>query len=122
MVLVGAFVAVFALDLAGERFKPLLGTVAGLGLLGAIIPVLTLALAEEPARAMFGGGYVVDEFSLALKGLFLVAAYVVVLLSTNYVAEGDYWEGEYYLMLLASTLGMVVMGSSRDLIGIFVAL
>jgi NADH-quinone oxidoreductase subunit N len=122
IVLVGAFVAVFALDLAGERFKPLLGTVAGLGLLGSIIPILTLAVAEEPVRTMFGGGYVIDEFSLALKGLFLVAAYVVVLLSTNYVAEGDYWEGEYYLMLLASTLGMVVMASSRDLIGIFVAL
>ena len=65
---------------------------------------------------MFDGGYVVDNFALALKALFLVAAYVVVLLSTNYVAEGDYWEGEYYLMLVASMLGMVVMASSRDLV------
>ena len=51
---------------------------------------------------MFGGGYVVDNFALALKALFLVAGYIVVLLSTNYVAEGDYWESEYYLMLVAS--------------------
>ena len=57
-----------------------------------------------------------------LKALFLVAGYVVVLLSTNYVAEGDYWEGEYYLLLLSSILGMIVMASSRDLITIFVAL
>jgi NADH-quinone oxidoreductase subunit N len=87
-----------------------------------MVPVITLALDENPVRALFGGGYTVDSFSLAFKALFLVAAYVVVLLSTNYVAEGDYWEGEYYLMLLASTLGMTVMASSRDLIGIFVAL
>ena len=48
---------------------------------------------------MFGGAYVVDNFALVLKALFLVAGYVVVLLSTNYIAEGDYWEGEYYLLL-----------------------
>lgn len=122
LVLVATFVLVFALDLAGDRFKPVLGSVAGLGLLAAAVPVLSLWADEAPVRAMFGGGYVVDEFSLALKGLFIVAAYVVILLSTNYVAEGDYWEGEYYLMLLTSTLGMSVMASSRDLIGIFVAL
>src|SRR5581483_343037 len=66
--------------------------------------------------------YVVDNFALALKALFLVAGYVVVLLSPNYVAEGDYYEGEYYLLLLTSVLGMVVMASSRDLITIFIAL
>ena len=46
----------------------------------------------------------------------------MVLLSTNYIAEGDYCEGEYYFLLLTSVLGMVVMASSRDLISIFVAL
>ena len=47
---------------------------------------------------------------------------MVVLLSTNYIAEGDYAEGEYYFLLLSSLLGMTVMASSRDLITIFVAL
>jgi NADH-quinone oxidoreductase subunit N len=122
IVLAATFVVVLLVDLAGDRFKPLLGTLAGLGLLGSLLPVLTLAVDENDVRAMFDGGYVTDNFALALKALFLVGAYVVVLLSTNYVAEGDYWEGEYYLMLLASTLGMVVMASSRDLVGIFVAL
>ena len=37
-----------------------------------------------------------------MKALFLVAGYVVVLLSTNYIAEGDYYEGEYYFLLLTS--------------------
>ena len=44
------------------------------------------------------------------------------LLSTNYIAEGDYWEGEYYILLLSSVLGMMVMASARDLISIFIAL
>jgi NADH-quinone oxidoreductase subunit N len=44
------------------------------------------------------------------------------LLSMNYVEEGDYYESEYYFLLLSSLLGMVVMASSRDLITMFVAL
>ena len=48
---------------------------------------------------MFGGAYVVDNFSLVLKALFLLAGYVVVLLSTNYIEEGDYYQGEYYFLL-----------------------
>jgi NADH-quinone oxidoreductase subunit N len=122
IVLAATFIAVLVVDLIGERTRPLLGTICGIGLLGSLIPVLTLAVSDTDVRAMFGDGYVSDNFALSLKALFIVAAYVVVLLSTNYVAEGDYWEGEYYLMLVASTLGMVVMSSSRDLIGIFIAL
>src|SRR2546426_7410034 len=71
---------------------------------------------------MVGGAYVVDDFSLVFKGLFLVVGYVVLLMSTNYVEEGDYYEGEFYFLLLCSLLGMVVMASARDLISIFVAL
>ena len=83
--------------------------------------MLTLAV-DGSDRVMFGGAYVVDDFALVLKALFLVAGYVVVLLSTNYIAEGDYAEGEYYFLLLCSILGMTVMASARDLITIFVAL
>jgi NADH-quinone oxidoreductase subunit N len=96
-------------------------SVAGIGILASLVPVLTLAL-DGVDRAMFGGAYQVDNFSLVLKALFLLSGYVVVLLSTNYIAEGDYAEGEYYFLLLASLLGMTVMASSRDLVSIFVAL
>jgi NADH-quinone oxidoreductase subunit N len=94
---------------------------AGIGLLLPLIPIVTLAIDAEP-RSLFGGAYVVDKYSLILKALFLLSGYVVILLSSNYIAEGDYWESEYYGMLVSSILGMVIMTSSRDLISIFVAL
>ena len=71
---------------------------------------------------MFDGGYVVDEFALVLKALFLLTGYVVVLLSSNEIEEGGYYQGEYYVLLLSSVLGMVMMASSRDLVSIFIAL
>jgi NADH-quinone oxidoreductase subunit N len=45
-----------------------------------------------------------------------------VLLSQNHVEEGDYYQGEYFTLLLTSVTGMVMMASSRDLVSIFVAL
>ena len=71
---------------------------------------------------MFGGAFVVDPYSLALTGFFLAAAYVTMLLSVDYIGDGDYYQGEFYVLLLTSVLGMIVMASARDLITIFVAL
>ncbi|MCC6224783.1 MAG: NADH-quinone oxidoreductase subunit N [Microthrixaceae bacterium] len=105
-----------------ERAKPVVSAVTGLFFLAAVVPLLTLATGDDTARSLFGGAYVIDRSALLLKALFIVSAYVTVLLSTNYVAEGEYWESEYYTLLLSSTLGMTVMASSRDLITIFIAL
>ncbi len=122
LVLVGVLCLVLVADLLlPEDRKGVLPSLAGLGLLGALIPILTLAI-DGADRTMFGGAYAVDNFALVTKALFLVAGYVTVLLSTNYIAEGDYAEGEYYFLLISSILGMTVMASARDLITIFVAL
>ena len=105
-----------------ERSKWLLASLTGFTLLGAFIPILTLALDDAGIRSMFDGRYVIDDFSLILKGLFLLAGYVVVLLSTTYIEEGEYYQGEYWVLMLSSILGMMMMTSSRDLVSVFVAL
>jgi NADH-quinone oxidoreductase subunit N len=64
----------------------------------------------------------VDNFSLVMKGLFLLSGYVVILLTADHLREGDYYQGEYWFLLLTSLLGMVMMASSRDLVSIFVSL
>ncbi len=101
--------------------KWLLSNVSGWGLLVALFFTIELG-ARGHTASMVGGAYVVDDFALVLKGLFLVVGYIVLLMSANYVEEGDYYEGEFYFLILCSLLGMVVMSSARDLITIFVAL
>ena len=105
-----------------ESRKWIISSLTGFTLLGAMLPVLTLGLSEVSVRSMFDGRYVVDEFSIVTKAMFLIAGYVVVLLSTKHVEEDEYWRGEYWFLLLTSILGMVMMTSSRDLVSIFVAL
>ncbi len=123
IVLTGVIVVILLLDLFIEREdqKVWVTNVAGVGLLASLIPIFTLAI-DGADRSMFGGAYVVDNFSLLIKALFLVTGYVVLLMSTRYIEEGDYYEGEFSFLVLSSLLGMVVMGSARDLITIFVAL
>jgi NADH-quinone oxidoreductase subunit N len=122
MVLIGALVLILVVDLLfEERARWATSTLAGLGLLGAMIPILTLAV-NGGDRSLFGGAYVVDNFALVMKALFLIGGYLTVLISTDYIGEGDYYEGEYYFMLLSSLLGMLVIASARDLISIFIAL
>ncbi len=122
IVVLALFVVLVLLDsIKLERATALMPAVANLGFILALIPIIVLA-ADGGDRVLFGGSYVVDSMSLVLKALFVLSAYVVVLLSTNYLAEGDYWESEFYSLLACSVLGMLVMASSRDLVGIFVAL
>lgn len=122
--------AVLATDLL--RVPKYWTAVVGLvGLFATFVPLLTLgfcdvlAFCTEPAdgvRMMFGGSYVVDTFSLVLKGVFVAAAFIAVLLSVGYLEDDRYWEGEFYFLLLVSVLGAVVMASSRDLVTLFVGL
>lgn len=123
IVLAGGLCLVLLADLfLDESRKWVLSSLTGFTLLGAMLPVLTLGVSDSPVRSMFDGRYVVDEFSVVLKALFLIVGYVIVLLSTNHVEEEEYWRGEYWFLLLTSVMGMVMMASSRDLITVFVAL
>ena len=102
-----------------ERFKTY--QLAAFGTLLAIVPVLSLAHAGG-VRSLFGGAYIVDNYTIAFQAFFLVVAYVTMLLSVDHIGEGDYYQGEFYVLLLTSTLGMMIMAGARDLITIFVAL
>jgi NADH-quinone oxidoreductase subunit N len=122
LIIVATMVLVLALDLTLRREKKYwTATVAVAGTALALVPLGILAINGEVV-SMFDGSYVVDEFALVLKGLFLVSAYIVFLMSHHYIESERYYQGEYYFLLLASLLGTLVMASSRDLIILFIGL
>jgi NADH-quinone oxidoreductase subunit N len=122
IVILATLVVILIADLVlPEREQWRTSSIAAIGMLAALVPVATLAY-EGTDRVMFGGAYVVDDYALALKGFFIIATYVVVLLSVDYINEGDYYRGEFYFLLLVSTVGLSIMASARDLVTLFVAL
>ena len=126
LILAAGICAVLLVDLfVTEQKRWITSTVSGLVLLAATLPIVTLAVNGDidiAPRSLFDGRYVIDNFSLVLKALFLLIGYVVVLMSSNEIEEGGYYEGEFYVLLLSSILGMVMMCSARDLVSVFVAL
>jgi NADH-quinone oxidoreductase subunit N len=114
---------ILLLDLQlAETKKWAIATITGFVLLGGFVATVILAVAGDGPYELFGGRYVVDDYALLLKALFFLAAYVVVLMSQTELEEGGYYQGEFYVLMLCSVLGMVMMASARDLVSIFVAL
>jgi len=72
----------------------------------------------EVARGLMA----VDRFALFFKIIFLVAAAMTVLMSVRYLEIEGVSPGEYYFLILCSTLGMMIMAGGIDLITIFIGL
>ena len=114
---------ILLLDLQlAETKKWAIATITGFVLLGSFAAIAVLAATNDGPTSLFGGRYVIDDYALLLKALFVLAAYVVVLMSQTELEEGGYYQGEFYVLMLCSVLGMVMMASARDLVSIFVAL
>ena len=64
----------------------------------------------------------IDGFALFFKFVLLLAAIVVVLMSTKYLVVEGLRAGEYYFLILCATLGMLFMASGVDLITLFIGL
>jgi NADH-quinone oxidoreductase subunit N len=129
MILGATLLAVLAVDLTVPPERRWTAGVVGLvGLVAASFPLVTLALCEDltsceaTARSLFGGSYVIDEFALVLKGVFLLTGVITLLLSVDYLESDRYYQGEFYFLVLASVLGAVIMASSRDLLTMFIGL
>ncbi len=122
LVVVGTILAVLTLDLFLPRSRKYwVATLAVAGTALAAVPLIVLAV-DGTTRTMFHGAYVVDTFALVLKGLLIVGAYLVLLMSVSYIESDRYYQGEYYLLLMSSLLGSMVMSSGRDLIALFIGL
>ena len=106
------------LVLRGEA-KQLVNPLAALGTLVSL--GFTVALWGEQ-RELFGGMFVVNDFAVVFKLLFLGSLLAILGISWRFFAEGRYFQGEYYFLLLTAFIGMLLMPSSRDLVLLFIAL
>ena len=116
-------VSAISLDLLLPRkLKYIVALVSILGSLIAFVPIIFQYANYSSPEILFEGSYVVDKFSLILKGLFILVTYLTFLLSVNFVESDEYYQGEYYFLLLSSLLGALVVTSSRDLLTMFIGI
>ena len=121
LVIILTFVIVMIFDLFESIQKSVLAwaTVAGSAV---ALWVSAQMLGAETIGSEFHGMMRVDRFSLFFNIIFLVSTILITLISTSYLARDDKRQGEYYLLILLATLGMMLMAAGNELIVVFLGL
>ncbi len=82
----------------------------------------TLAQAGYKQQSAFHGMIVLDGFSSFLHVLFLASGLLGIAIAYGYLKRLNIERGEYYVLMLFSISGMLLMAQAADLIIIFLAL
>ena len=121
LVIVLTFVIVMIFDLFRSIQKSVLAWVTIIGsaiALWASVVILNAGVIGYE----FNGMLRVDRFSMYFNVIFLVSTILVTLISINYLDREDKRQGEYYVLILLATLGMMLMAAGNELIVIFLGL
>ena len=119
IVLTGGALLLLVADVLLPRGNRVLTWVA-VGVL--VATALTLIPFRTTHVEVSNGLIAVDQFGLFFKALFLIAAIMTVLMSQRYLEIEGASPGEYYFLILCSTLGMMIMAGGIDLITLFIGL
>ena len=114
LLLAAGILLVFLADLVVARTPT-----KALGYLTAtvIAAVFVTSFTVDTSGSAFGGAYVGGEWPLFFKRIFLGAGFLATLGSVDHVSDGQpHRQGEYYVLLLVSLLGMTLLPGARDLI------
>jgi NADH-quinone oxidoreductase subunit N len=121
IITVSAFITL--LLAAFGRQERSIGAVAGaVALTGAGLAMIFTFASWDTDTSIFNSLYTIDNFGTFFKGLALIVATLVTLLSLSYVEREAIIRGEYYSLLLFGVLGMMIMVSSNHFITIFIGL
>jgi NADH-quinone oxidoreductase subunit N len=92
----------------------------------ALLGVAVAAAAGIPlwgtSATTFSGKIALDSFALTLNWIFLAIAALTILISPDYLRRHGIERGEYYVLILLATGGMMLLGQGTDLIVLFLGL
>ena len=104
------------------RQKPSSSVSALLSLIGIVGAAWAAWSWRNESLSLFHDMYRLDAFSTFFTFLVLAIAAVGTLFAWDYLKRTNLNQGEYYALLLLSTLGMIFMAAANDLIMIFLGL
>ncbi len=110
--------SVILLDFFLKKSKLLLWILFVAGCAGLSI----LAIAYRPIGELFGGSFVADGLSWISKIVIAIGLLFTALASVGTVRVKDRYLSAYMALLLSSSLGLMVLVSSRELISMYVGL
>lgn len=103
-------------------FKNANNVAAILGFVGLAISVLFVIGQVGQQQSGFFGMITCDHFGVSFKMIFSLISMFSLLLAKNFMEKKGIERPEFYALLLISTMGMMVMANSTDLVVIFIGL
>ncbi len=88
----------------------------------AVLAVLIWFDQTGISGTLFDRMFVVDGLALFFKIFIVGATVIVILVSVDYVTRFHFFRGEYYFLVMMSSLGMMFMASANDLLSLFITL
>jgi NADH-quinone oxidoreductase subunit N len=123
LVLLGWACALILVDVFLVRNKRVTAWLAALGILVTLaLVILHITSSDGASEEALLGMLMVDGFALFLQVVFLLAAFIGILFSLDYLTRTNIDRGEYYTLMLFTTGGMMTMAMAADLIMIFLSL
>ncbi|VAX30153.1 NADH-ubiquinone oxidoreductase chain N [hydrothermal vent metagenome] len=92
------------------------------GLLTIVSVAIVAYYIPQSFGKAFGGMFISDGYSVFFKFIFFINLILTVLLSMRYLVIEEANHGEYYALIMFSTLGMMIMASAGDLIVLYLGL
>lgn len=114
--------AIMFLLMLGVFIKKSFKLVNLLTILSLIFAIALVLNQPNEIVKIFNESYIIDRLSIFMKVLTLLFCFFVLLSSKDYIKSNNIDKIEYPIIILASTLGMILMISSYDLIIFYLGL
>src|SRR5712691_1763004 len=116
-----AAILIMLIDAVARKIeRRVAGVVCLLGTLAAAGAVVSLW--GRNGETSFRGMIITDDFRLFFAMIFLVVAFLTVLISIRWIEDEALPTGEYFALLMFATTGMLFMSAANDLVMIFLGL
>ena len=120
--LVLILLVVFAIDFIMHRSEKKHDVMFGVTVALMLVLPFRIAFLSEPSVA-FGGMYIASQAANVMKVILSIGTAIVLLMAEPWLKnEGNRHEGEFYLLVLSTLLGMFIMMSSGNFLLFFLGL
>ena len=90
--------------------------------LALLVSIPMIYINDNVSAKLFGNNYLIDEFSSFLKILILGSSAFALFFTNQYIKDNKIDKFEYPILIIAAILGMFVMVSSNNLIGLYLGI
>ena len=121
LIMTASALLVLVVDMFSRSTRAVMG-MAVAGTLAVLVSSYSLLSGWQEPTSAFGGMMLVSRYSLFFNLVFGISTLLVLLISMRTLEEATRRQGEYTMLILLATVGMMLMASANDLIVVFLGL